>query len=207
MSANRYDSDEYLKAFKERREYPQIHEDLWSHIYLRGVSGNCLDICASIGLLGQHVADVFPVKVVAVEALQVSIDSGAAAGVTVPTTQMYVTPETLDQFIQIVEENEVRTLLARRALSEVFPAKDDPFAYEFCRRIHDAGVNYVYIQGRAVSTRSTHPMKSVEEERYPFLELYEEVFSEGQFSILRSKSNNPLLIKPERSALQEKSWI
>lgn len=166
-----FDSVDYLRTWKETGRWPDIHAeltDLVAQTYqLDPKKDAVLDLCASVGIMGQQLQDRLKLRVVAVEWLQASIDRGREWGIDVPTMQVRVDRDTLGDFLTFLQVNDVRGIVARRCLSDVFggtteegplPEPDWEFAGQWCEGVISVGVTEVWLQGRAYSVNATHPL-------------------------------------------------
>lgn len=185
---NRYDSTNYLQDYQQDHTFPRIHDEMFHLVnqYRRGCT-SALDLCCSTGLLGQRIIDVLKMPCVGVEGFVASSREGADYGVGMQVYELRVTPATLPAFITIVKDHKVDMLVARRAVSEVFKTADDPFGDVFVTELLAAGVHTVVLQGRAISTRSVHPMKSIDEEMAAFKRQMPVLHYGGQFAVLSTK--------------------
>lgn len=159
-----FSSQEYLDQWKETGKFPAIHDNLFTLIKKRAYSGSVYcDLCGSTGLLGQRLLQVG--KVVGVDSDVDAIARGKAAGaINYPHLTAKIEPGLgFDALRAFVAVNGVNTMVARRCISEIF--KDRPeWGPIFVWRLAQVGIVDWFIQGRAFSSRSTHPIPNVEEE-------------------------------------------
>lgn len=205
-TANRYDSTAYLEAYRDAKEFPKIHDDLFGLVRDYGVRCNALDLCCSIGLLGQRLIDHLGINCIGVEGYLISSREGPEYGVMMPVYELKVTMETLPQFFSILKEHQVETLVARRCISEIFPGPDTPLAHAFVAGLKEAGVKHVFLQGRQVSANSNHPMFSIDQEVHAFKGPYNLIEQFGQFAVCSIEPITRQATKTPVAALKPKSW-
>lgn len=164
----RYDDDSYLEAWQSKREYPKIHKNMYELVTATITSKTVMDLCCSTGLLGQHVAD-FGANVIGVEALQKSIDKAKSFGIEIPLIQLNIDNNSIDVLCEIIANNSVTGIIARRCLSELFVTEDKTsidfkWANLFTKKIVEAGIKEIWVEGRAEQGRSVHPIPNTETE-------------------------------------------
>lgn len=161
----RFSDEEYLRAWSEEGLYPKIHNIIYTLFSSTHEAESVVDLCCCTGLLGQHIKDVNNVSVVAVEGDEAWIERGKKWGTNVETLNLWVLPNTLEVFTSFLKEHKVTGITARRCISEIFGNDDkgrhlkEPnwaWAKIFTDAIIGAGVNEIWIEGRANQGRSTH---------------------------------------------------
>lgn len=169
----RFSDEEYLRAWKEDGVWPKIHSTIYTLFSSTYEGRSFLDLCCCTGLIGQHIQDVNKAKVVAVEGDPAWIQRGKKWGIDVPVFELWVLPHTLRSFISFIEQNEVTGIVARRCISEIFGNDEKgrhlktpnwDWAATFTSAILEAGVNEIWIEGRADQGRSTHCIPDTETE-------------------------------------------
>ncbi|MBN2024949.1 MAG: hypothetical protein JW809_19385 [Pirellulales bacterium] len=158
----RYNSLAHVRAFREGRRWPEIHRPMVEAVLELARGQAVLDLCCSTGLLGERLASL-GFQAVGVERDVEAIAAARARGVTVPIVPMSVEPATLETLTRLIAERQVTVLVARRCFSEIFAARMD-WAAVFCRRVADAGIRELFLQGRVFSTRSRHPIPHTDAE-------------------------------------------
>lgn len=168
---NRYDSDEYLTAWRDRGVFPEIHADLWQLVNEETCGTSYVDLCCSIGLLGTHVIQSLKSPCIGIEGHGPSVEKAARFGVPLPIHQITVDRTSLDRLEALLKENRVDVLLARRCLSEIFAGAgngalvaDEEFARLFTAMLARCGVKQVFHQGRQVTRAAKHPVPDVQAE-------------------------------------------
>lgn len=183
--SNRYDCEDYLVAYRDHRDYPKIHDPMFHLVRdLHHADARVLDLCCSVGLLGQRIKDQLKLVVVGVEGYVNSRKDSSAYGVDIQIATMKVNPGTLDGLLRIIREVQVDTIVARRCLYELWDRPDHPFGRIFANAIREAGVKQVYIQGLAKTSRSTRAMHDVNAEMAAFAPEYKTLYHSGQFAVV-----------------------
>lgn len=160
----RYDAQEYLDNWRERGEFPKIHDALFAMVTEHASGRRFVDLCGNTGLLAQRILEKLGAEqVVGVEMSQDAVARGRAAGMTYPRLVTKVDQTTLPAVEEFLKQHAIDTLVARRCLSEVFYLNTG-FGPEFCAAMLRVGIRQVFIQGRAPTGKPTHPIPSVHEE-------------------------------------------
>lgn len=167
----RFNDPSHLTRWRERGEFPAIHDAIFAMLRKHLDAGTAglpptgfLDLCCSIGLLGQRIREKVPgARVCGVEVLPASVQQARAAGVAYPILQTTVAPATLPALVAWVHLHRVEVLIARRCLSELF-ATDQSWGPSFWSAMTGAGVRMAVLQGRAPCANPTNPLPSVREE-------------------------------------------
>jgi hypothetical protein len=160
----RFDSQEYLDNWRERGEFPAIHDSLFAMIVEHASGKRFADLCGNTGLLAQRILEKLPAdQVVGIEMDRDAVARGRAAGMSYPRLELKVDQTTVGQVEAFLREHAIDTFVARRCLSEVF-GYNRTFAPEFCAMLRRLPIRQVFIQGRAPTGKPTHPIPSVYEE-------------------------------------------
>lgn len=158
--SNRFDSDEYLTAWKDRGQYPAIHGPLWQLFNEESKATSCLDLCCSTGLFGTRILNVLGLPCVGVEGHADTVSKAQAVGVPLTVYVLKVEPSTLPELDRIVRKHHVDTVIARRCFPELLAgsgkAADESFAESLATTLAVAGVRQIFHQGRQVSARSAN---------------------------------------------------
>ena len=164
MSSVRFNSPSYLDAWKQRGEWPVIHNPMadFAAAQMRGQS--LLDLGCAFGLLGARISkEAGGIPCVGVERDPVTITAATEAGVPIKFAAMKVTRETLTELIAVIATHKVDTIIARRILPELW-GEDLEGGKAFASVIAATGVREVFLEGRIESERATNPLRSVNEE-------------------------------------------
>lgn len=162
----RYDAQEHLDAYREDGRFPKIHDDLF-RLFEETTNEEdpprVCDLACSTGLLGQRIQREMPATfVMGIEADEGVIARAKAAGVAIPIVRARIEKGTLDVLEEILESYEVDTVVARRCLPEILG--EGAWADWLTNALRRVGVATVYVEGRQVSARTTHPLGSIEDE-------------------------------------------
>lgn len=184
----RFSSDDHLKAWTLDRKYPPIHRQIVRAVLDHSVTFRYCDLCCWTGLLGQQVLDRSGTGtvVVGVESNQHAIDCSEAAGVKVKIFPMWLKRDNLSDFAELLVENKIEALIARRCMPELF-GSDLEAGKLFAEYMAGIGIKEIFLQGRVVQPAATNPLFSVVKEIELFAEFYRSVMLEGQIAVLRLK--------------------
>lgn len=165
----RFNDVSYLQKWSNGRGYPRIHNDIFELFMRTFESESVMDLCCATGLLGTRINEKLGLDVCAVEAEQKNIDRGREWGISIPILHLFIERQTLPQFVQWIESNNVTGIVARRCISELFGNTPDnkvdwEWAEIWTNAIANAGVKEVWLQGRADQGRSVHCIPDTETE-------------------------------------------
>ncbi len=164
MTEWHYNDSKHLKAWTSRRTYPAIHNGIFDAVSsLSRWDGGAIDVCCCYGLIGQRIRHHLGRPAMGVEGLQWQIDAALAAGIEIPLYRMMIAPDTIDAMGRLIRDFGAVTMVARRCLSEIF-YPDQSFASEFGKVVIESGIKEIFLQGRAFSSRSTHPIPHTDAE-------------------------------------------
>jgi len=194
----RFNSVQHTEAFAAGRGFPKIHDNIFNLIAETWTGGSFIDVCCSTGLLGQRLIDKLGVMCCGLEGDAEAIANGKEHGVSMFIYQLLLDDRSLGGFSRILRDHDVNTVVMRRCVSELF-AKGMPlgvgntvqtelkpeFAAQYVDALLGAGVNEIYLQGRAESASSKHIIPNVEAEIEFFLPQYSVRVKRGQCAYLR----------------------
>ncbi|WP_372672559.1 hypothetical protein [Amycolatopsis kentuckyensis] len=158
----RFDDPSYVDAWGRAGVFPRIHQGIVQHVLTETepVDGHVLDLGACTGLLGRQLADN-GFTVFAVQEPGPAHDLGRGRGVfdPIPVLDLRVTPDTIGTLVAWIEQVDVRTVIARRVFPELWDALGGKAGFDqLAEGLADAGVERIFLEGRAVSSRTTHPL-------------------------------------------------
>jgi hypothetical protein len=159
----RFDSTEHVRAWVARRQYPAIHNDIFTAVQTFSTGTSGLDLCCSTGLLGSRVAKQLRVPCIGVDVDKDAVEFARLAGVPMAITIMPVTPDTLEQLVGIVKDAKVDMILARRCFPELF-GSNRPFGEAFAKAMHGAGVKEIFIEGRVPVAKPINSLDTLKKE-------------------------------------------
>ncbi|KWW97369.1 hypothetical protein LI90_4341 (plasmid) [Carbonactinospora thermoautotrophica] len=158
----RFDAPEYVHAWKTRGAYPRIHDNITTVVREEldpTDPGVLLDLGSSTGLLARRLTDA-GYLVCAVQEPGRALDHGRKAGVYdgVPVLELRITPVTLPRLLDWVREQHVYAVVARRVFPELYDALGPNSFRDLAVGLRDAGARWIILEGRAPTTRATHPL-------------------------------------------------
>lgn len=160
----RYNDPTHLETWKRSGRYPRIHDDLYRLLCEEALGTRFLDLGCSTGLLAERLQrSVKGAVVLGVDADVAAIAAGTEAGLTVPREVLAVTPDTLETLGERIRTEGLTVLVARRCLPEILGA-ESAFALAFTQSLLQAGIEEIFVQGRAYSPQAKHALSQVEAE-------------------------------------------
>lgn len=185
-SSRMYNDPSYLTIFHASGRFPAIHDDIYNAILQTIEDWDkkiVFDLGSSIGLLSTRLARKFH-TVYGIEPsndIQKSPPSPNAHFI-----QRKITPNTLDMLLQLYKPN---VIVARRVFPEI--ANGDAEVMKLiAETIAFHNIQWVVIEGRIFSDRSTNILASVNAEKSYFKEWYAEEFGLGNIVILKFKNGH-----------------
>lgn len=179
----RFNSIEHLQAWQKTRQFPAIHFAIAGVVSAYCKGDRFLDLCCSFGLLGQRIKHESGAFVMGIDADADAIAKGKAAGIDIPLINMKVLPSTQNDLVQILDVNRINSIVARRALPELF-GNDPAFGQDFVNAVADAGVKEFVIEGRAATRNATNALSSIDKEVALLSGRYKEARRIGAVSYL-----------------------
>jgi len=159
----RFNSPDLLYAWQRTGQWPRIHNAIADCVIGEAPAGPLLDLCCSFGLLGERLRRQLGIPVVGVERDEAAVKLGQDAGVQMTVEIMPVNRDTLADLAQFVSGARVKTLVARRALPELF-GHDLELGRDFAVAMRDAGVDEVFLEGRRPTPKATNKLASIHDE-------------------------------------------
>lgn len=156
--SRRFDSHEWLEAWRKTGRFPHIHDAIFNAFAANVDPGtSVLDIGASTGISTARLQHLGYTATVA-EANMESIERGREYGTwgDAHIWVNYITPATIEGLEGLLKDREVKAILARRVISEVYDGmKGEPA--EFARVVRESGVQIIVLEGRKISRNTVHP--------------------------------------------------
>jgi hypothetical protein len=205
-----YGSRELMNTFIKDGIFPKIHNAMASAMvdYFKGNMTNALDIGCSTGLLSlrTHIECGAP-NVLGMDPHDPDVQlfgrylrRETLPVQTVTHTLDIASAKSVQEFQQVVRHHNIKTLVARRVISELvvrYGNKEAGVTHQanahvipdaanlFSNALKEAGIEYVVLQGRAYSKRSVHPVPHTSAEMEFLLPRYKQVYSKGPVAIVK----------------------
>ncbi|WP_457066992.1 hypothetical protein [Mycobacteroides abscessus] len=173
MSDNRFNSTEYLDAWKDTGKYPAIHDGI-IRLIMGGVDqdvGPVLDLGSSTGLLTRRLWGK-GYDVVGVESSRAAVAAGREAGTYLADSadapagpvvyRHQLLPGELHDFGVWLLEHEIKVVVARRVLPELDDYGVPPGMLS--EVLVNAGVEHLFVEGRAPRAHATHKLPTLAQE-------------------------------------------
>jgi hypothetical protein len=178
----RFSDSGHLQAFKDRGEYPAIHEPFWDFVVTKTGEVSICDVACCFGLLGQRLSRA-GFQACGIEANPRFIQAARTAGVNIPILELKVTRRTIEQAARWIEQHQCGAIVCRRAMPELWES-DLEGGRLFAERMAEARVREVFLQGRVVSPRAVSPLASLKQEVDLFARWYR-VTSAGKLACVK----------------------
>jgi hypothetical protein len=159
----RFSSVEHLETWKKTGAFPEIHAPICNFIAETADGSRFMDLCACFGLLGTRLAKLLKVKVTGVEGNLDFVNQATAAGIPIDLVTLRVTRDTLPRLVEIIETNGIKVIVARRAMPELW-GEDLAGGSLFADQIRSAGVQEIYLEGRAKTSNAVNALASIDQE-------------------------------------------
>lgn len=144
----RFNSSDHLSAWKQTNRFPKIHDKIYKFIIEQSNGSRFLDLGACHGLLTQRLnIEKFKWVAFGVEENNKYIEDGKLAGITAQILNLKITTDTLNVLVDYITKNKINTIVARRVLPEIW-GNDINGGREFAKKIYDAGIKEIFIEGR-----------------------------------------------------------
>lgn len=166
----RFDSHDYLVEWRDKGQFPAIHEAIFTAAHEHTVKGEVIiDLGASTGLLSRHLKD-HGREVIPVEPHAPSRARGAAygtwAGMTVHANPISAAAG-VEPLRALLEDEMPSCIVARRVFPEIYESTElvRPGMWQaFLDVLEESSVSLIVLEGRKFSARTTHPLGHVEAE-------------------------------------------
>jgi hypothetical protein len=185
---SRFDDEKYLQNFHEAGIYPAIHDRLFDFIEDHSSGGILADLGCCYGLLAHRLVHAGSFSgAVCVDPNKAYIKS-AVKSPALKYVNGAINKVTLDEVIELFSVSNVRTVIARRVIPEISDGEGVGFIAEFAARLASIGVNDIFIEGRIVSSKSKHPLFSMQREIEALNVSYKWVAEENNCAWLTRRS-------------------
>jgi hypothetical protein len=168
----KFDAPEYVDEYRLNKNFPRIHDDIFALISrdCAKPSGVALDLGSCTGLLSVRLSHIF-CQVIGVEANRRNYET--AMQYCHPLNVRYFCRRfTRDVAEEILEAFKPFIVVARRVFPEIANGRPEEIK-TLSRMFHEAGVQFIAIEGRVVSARSKDALSSLEKEIECFTGFYE----------------------------------
>lgn len=152
-----FDDDKYIKQFKENQIYPKIHDDIF-HLASNTEGNNVLDIGCCYGLLSHRLSKKF--NVTGIEANEHYCEKAIYNNI----INMKINYETLSEFKDILLDHKIDIVVCRRVIPELYDCGGETLIRKIEKTLYECNVKYIILEGRTVSKRSVHKLKSIDNE-------------------------------------------
>lgn len=152
-----YSDLKYINDYKSYGKYPKIHDDI-SYLVCDTKGNNVIDIGCCYGLLSDRLSKKF--NVIGIEQNTYYCENAIYKNV----INMSITKDTLDKLKNILIDNEIDIVVCRRVVPELYDCGGNGLIKDIEKLFYQCNVKYIILEGRIVSERSVHKLKSINEE-------------------------------------------
>jgi signal recognition particle GTPase len=179
--SRRFHSEEYIEAYRERGEFPRIHDDIGKVVEKYGKDyDRCIDLGACIGLLSARLAERCGKSlVVGVEANENYL-SRAIQHERIVYKHLAVTDDTLQAMGDIIREHDIKLIVARRVFSEIGKSVVTKLASVF----KENGVEMIILEGRVRVPNPTNELYDADAEVNALRVEYKPIFAKKDCRVL-----------------------
>lgn len=188
----RYNNIERLRLWRNRGQFPAIHDNIYNAI-LTYMEGNAaLDLCCGFGLLAQRVKEAGYIAVaVGVDDDEQAIREAEEHAIEVELHHLKINTETISEVAKLVKASSIDVMFARRCFPELFGGEtagcDLATGIVFAQAMCEAGVRELFVEGRVQQPGAKNNLPSVAAEVSMLSESFREVKRIGAVSYLRAK--------------------
>ena len=143
-----FNDQAYIDTYEESGEFPKIHKDfgLVVKTYANEAEGS-MDLGTCIGIMSVYNVHNGRSNCVGLEGNKFDFDR-CVKHPKVKYEQLYVTRDTFPRIKELIADNNITLVTARRVISEV-GFDDITVVHDFAKLLADCGVTKIIIQGRA----------------------------------------------------------
>lgn len=180
----RFNDDKYVEDYLKHGKYPKIHDNIFS---LDRFIPRCnvLDLGCCTGLLSLRLADAHPF-VVGVEPSTTYISKAPTRG-NVRYVIMGISDKTLSTFGDILSDNRIEAVFARRVLSEIAKSGGVELVTSLAETMRGAGVKFLAMEGRKPVRNAVNIMPTVDHEILAVYSQYKVIVRSGDCALLRAR--------------------
>lgn len=165
----RFDDLEYCEDLIRKRQYPKIHNDIFTFTGL--VNAKCvIDLGCCHGLLSCRLAEVYD-KVIGIEPSEKYIGN-VIRRKNVKYVHMGIAQSTLQDLRKIIIEENVTAIFARRVVPEIWETGGMKLCGEFAKTIYECGVEWIALEGRKKCKNPKNALYNADKECEVFRGIY-----------------------------------
>lgn len=168
----RYNDKKHIENYIKFGTFPKIHDDIF-YIGKMLESMNVIDLGCSIGMLSVRLSEQHK-KVIGIEADNNALDIAIEKD-NVKYINGKITKDTLKKLEDIIIDNEVRCIYARRVFPELFDTGGIELLDELKTLLSRCGVEYIVTEGRLKTRNSKHDFSDINDEIIFFIDTYKVV--------------------------------
>lgn len=165
----RFDDIAYVDEYKKSGKYPKIHDDIFS-LDANIPVGNVIDLGCCTGLLSVRLAQRHNL-VIGIEPNKEYIKNAVPHERCV-YMNFKIDYSNLKKLEQVILENHITTIYARRVLPEICDAGGIELVRDMIAMFRDCGVKNCVIEGRKCNSKSVHKLKNLSKEMELFQGFY-----------------------------------
>lgn len=168
--SQRFNDIHYLVSWKAGDGFPAIHDDIFNMVQEVAPEGAILDLCCSTGLLAQRFLEAGRVAY-GIDGDRAAIARSMQYGIKVDLHAVNISPAAFPFLESFIESHEIRTIVARRCLPELF-GQDLGAGRAFAALLQKCGIQHVFIEGRIPVKAAVNLLATIQDEVALFEERY-----------------------------------
>lgn len=195
----RFDAPEHVDAWRSTGRFPVIHDAIVRLVQeeIDPRAGTVLDVGSSTGLLTRRLTDSGYV-VAAAQEPGAALDAGRLAGLYdgVPVFDQRITPATLPDLLDWLQERGVTAVVARRVFPELHDALGPEMFGQLAAGLGYAGVRTIVLEGRQARSNTLHALGSRPNECEALAPAWTPVVQRGPLATLEATHGAELVQRP-----------
>ncbi len=161
----RFNDLQRVAHFKSTGRFPSIHDDIIHAVKeYTGDSKRCLDVGCCFGLLSARlVLECGKERIVGLEGNRTYLQNAIQLP-QISYQSAYITKANLWAVSKLIASNRLNLVIARRVFPEIYDGIGHDGIKELARLFGISGIEKIVLEGRVNSGRSSHPLRSKEQE-------------------------------------------
>lgn len=180
----RFNDLKHVENYKNNGEYPKIHNDIYA-MSKYVTAKNVIDLGCCTGLLASRLREKHQ-KIIGIEPNDNYL-MHAIKEEGIKYYKLKVEKETLSTIGELIRNEGVTAVYARRVLPEILESGGSELVRELVKVFFSNGVQFIVLEGRKATKRAVNPLKSIEREVEACSKYYDVIHTFNDCAVLRSK--------------------